>query len=867
MLKKITPLSLLFLFLTLAISAPCALAQATLGDYLPDGETYDPSVPQPADVIGHEVGEWHVTHDKLVYYMRALANASARVTIEEYASTYEGRPLILLTITSPENQADIASIKENQAALRNPERSGNLDLSELPVIVNLGYSVHGNEPSGSNASMVVAYHLAAAQSQEVLSLLENSVILIDPSLNPDGLNRFATWVNVHKSNTTVTDPNAREFNEVWPGGRTNHYWFDLNRDWLPVQHPSSRGRIQKFHEWKPNVLADFHEMGSNSTYFFQPGVPERTHPLTPEQNQNLTQAIAEYHADALDEIRELYYTGESYDDFYYGKGSTYPDIQGAVGILFEQASSRGHARENDYGIKTFAYTILNQVTTSLSTLKASLELKEELQEHMRGFFREAVQEARSSRVKGYVVGEADDLGRTWHLAEMLIPHSIEIYELTRDLEAGGTEFQEGKAFVIPAEQLQHKLITAMFERRTAFNDSLFYDVSAWTLPYAMNLPFAELEAGEFSSNLLGDLADDLQVPGGEVVGGRSNYSYLFEWNEYYAPRALYRLQKEGVRTTVASKPFQAITTSGIKDFDFGTIQVPIGIQDEAVTDENLFRIMNRIAANDGITVYSLDRGMTSRGIDLGSPSFQVLEKPSVAILGGEGMNGYEAGEAWHLFDRRFSIPATVMDHKNLSVADLDRYNVLVLVSGNYNALTNREIKKIKEWTDGGGTLIAIREAVRWANREGLTNLEFIEPEGQLEGPRRYVDISDYQGARGIGGSIFNGRLDLTHPLGYGYKDENIPLFRNSTIFMKKAQNPFATPVYYSSENPLAAGYISDENLERVQGSASVIVSRRGSGRVISMIDNPNFRAFWFGTQKLFMNAVFFGDTISPSSTN
>jgi hypothetical protein len=268
MLKRVLLLSL-FGF----IAASVALGQVTLDYYLPEDETYDPAIPTPKSVIGHEVGEWHVTHDKLIGYMRAVAEASDRITIDEHAKTYEDRPVVLLTVTSPQNQANIDQIRENQKALADPDRSGNLDVSEMPVVIYLGYSIHGNEPSGSNASMVMAYHLAAAQSEEALSMLDNSVILIDPSLNPDGLNRFATWVNMHKSHTTVTDPNAREYNEVWPGGRTNHYWFDLNRDWLPVQHPSSRGRIHKFQEWHPNVLTDFHEMGTDATYFFQPGVP------------------------------------------------------------------------------------------------------------------------------------------------------------------------------------------------------------------------------------------------------------------------------------------------------------------------------------------------------------------------------------------------------------------------------------------------------------------------------------------------------------------------------------------------------------------------------------------------------------------
>jgi hypothetical protein len=210
------------------------------------------------------------------------------------------------------------------------------------------------------------------------SLLNETVILLDPSFNPDGLNRFASWVNTHKSQTLVTDPVSRELNEAWPGGRTNHYWFDLNRDWLYVQHPESQGRIAKFHEWKPNILTDHHEMGSNSTFFFQPGVPSRINPLTPQKNRELTAKIGTFHARYLDKIGSLYFTEEDYDDFYYGKGSTFPDVNGAVGILFEQASSRGHAQETINGVLSFPFTIRNQVTTSFSTLAAARALRTEL---------------------------------------------------------------------------------------------------------------------------------------------------------------------------------------------------------------------------------------------------------------------------------------------------------------------------------------------------------------------------------------------------------------------------------------------------------------------------------------------------------
>ncbi len=860
--KQIATVFSLIFFLFVAQTAS---GQVSIDYYLPDNISYDESIPTPEDVIGHQVGEWHITHDKLVYYMRAVAEASDRVTYNEFAYTYEDRPLIMLTITSPENHQSIDRIRENHLLLKDPSQSENIDISTMPVIVNLGYSVHGNEPSGSNASLLMAYYFAAAQGEDIDEILENSVILLDPSLNPDGLQRFSTWVNQHKSlYGTVTDPASREYDESWPGGRTNHYWFDLNRDWVPVQHPSSRGRINMFHKWLPNVLTDFHEMGTNSTYFFQPGVPERTHPFTPQRNQDLTMAIAEYHADAMDARQQLYYTREGFDDFYYGKGSTYPDVFGTIGILFEQASSRGHSQESIYGVREFPSTILNQVTTSFSTVKASLELREELLDHMRTFYREAEQEASNSSIKGIVVGDSNDRSRTWHLADLLSHHDIEMYTLDEDFEANGHEFKRGEAIVIPMEQRQFKFIEAMFEQRTEFSDSLFYDISTWTLPYAFNLPFSELSQRQFGSSLMGDRIESPEFPAGQIIGGQSDYAYLFEWDEYYAPRTLYRLQKAGVRTQVASTSFQSVTTQGVREFDYGTILVSLGIQD--VDEEEIYGIIQTAAEEDGLTIYSIQGGLNPAGIDLGSPSFSILEKPETVILGGSGVRGNDVGEIWHLFDQRFHMPITILEKDRLGSTDLNRYTSMIMVEGNYNDLSNGEVEDIKRWVRNGGTLILNRSAINWGEREGLANIEFVEHSEPDTTRRLYAEMSDARGAQVIGGSIFHGLLDLTHPLGYGYNKEEISIFRNSVTFMKPADNPYATPLVYTSD-PLASGYISSENMELIGDTASIIVSSHGSGRVISFVDNPAFRAFWFGTNKLLMNAVFFGDTISGAASN
>jgi len=428
----------------LLLFAGTVRAQVDLSYYLPEGYTYNPSIPTPASVLGYQVGEWHVSHDQVVMYMKALAAASDRIQIEEYGRSYEKRPLLLLTITAPSNFSRLDEIKSHRNDLRDPQAAAPVE--SMPIVMYMGHSVHGNEPSGVNASLLSAYHFAAAN--EIADDLEDMVILLDPAINPDGINRFASWVNSHKSYHMNGDPNNRELNEAWPRGRTNHYWFDLNRDWLPVQHPESRGRIAKIQEWKPNIVLDFHEMGTNSTYFFQPGVPSRNHPLTPKKNFELTEKIATYHAKHLDKIGSLYYTQESFDDFYYGKGSTYPDIQGSVGILFEQASSRGHLQESVHGPLTFPFTIRNQFTTAMSSFEAARDMRVELNQYMQDFYREAMTEANADPISAYIFGSKDDAARVFHLVDIIQQHDIQLFTLIQDVTLYGVEFDAVKSYMV-----------------------------------------------------------------------------------------------------------------------------------------------------------------------------------------------------------------------------------------------------------------------------------------------------------------------------------------------------------------------------------------------------------------------------------
>lgn len=851
--------------LALCVSVSAGMAQTDLSYYLPEGVRYNPDIPTPKSYLGYEVGEWHVEHDKLVGYMQLLAQVSDRVTIEIIGRTYEQRPLVHLTITSAANQSRIEQIRQNHVAKTYPDQSGSSELQNAPSVVWAGYSVHGNEPSAANAALLVAYHLAAATGPEADAILNNVVVLLDPVLNPDGLNRFAHWVNSNRSKNINADPATREHNETWPGGRTNHYWFDLNRDWLPVQHPESQARIRQFHKWKPNVVLDFHEMGTNSTFFFQPGIPTRNNPLTPKRNFELTAEIAKYNAAGMDEIGSLYYTRQSFDDFYYGKGSTYPDGNGSIGILFEQASSRGHIQESVNGLVTFPFTIKNQFRASLASLKASSEMRQSLNTYQKEFYDTAMREAAASPIKAYVFGDQFDAGRTAHMAEMFTFHDIKMYELASDLRSGGNEFKAGSAFIIPTNQPQFRLITAMFERRTSFEDSLFYDISAWTIPLGYGMPFAELGAGEYRQNLLGSQVSSVNWKRGQVVG-RSDYAYVFEWDEYYAPRLLSSLMQRGLMARVATSEFRLPTTQGVRDFTYGTIMIPVAQQ--SVPSSDIYAMMQEYAARDGVTVYGVNTGLVETGIDLGSPSFALVTNPNTLLLVGSGVNAGSAGEIWHLLDQRFDMPLALVETSAFGRVDLSKYTVLIMAAGNYGSLGANGTERIQSWVRGGGTLIAIESAINWASSNNLITVKNKSREGRSEDARSMPDYADMGAARAGGsipGTIFQAQIDLTHPLGYGYNYRNFSIFKANNIILENTPNPYASPVRYTNR-PLQAGYASVQNQQLVAGAPAVVVSSAGSGRVIGIVDDPNFRAFWQGTNKMFFNAMFFGRTISGGAT-
>ncbi|QED37720.1 zinc carboxypeptidase [Antarcticibacterium arcticum] len=832
---------LLFPILALFSFQVSAQQELDLSYYLPQDITYDPNISTPQEVLGYIPGEWHVSHDLLVSYMRTLANESPRITLENRGTTYEGRPLLLLVITSEENHANLENIRTEHFNLTEPN-SSKINTANMPIVVYQGFSIHGNEASGSNAALLAAYYLAAGQGPKVEETLKNTVILFDPSLNPDGLQRFSYWANTNRSINLNPDPQDREFNEVWPGGRTNHYWFDMNRDWLPVQLPESRARIETFHKWQPNILTDHHEMGSNASFFFQPGIPSRTHPLTPQMNQDLTREIGTYHAAALDKIGSFYYTEEDFDDFYYGKGSTFPDINGSIGILFEQGSSRGHVQETDNGLLTFPFTIRNQFTAALSTLEAAVNMRAKILNFQRDFYNTA----RSTAAKGgYVFGNSKDPNTAWHLAEILKRHQVEVHQITEDFTTDGKAFKKGTAYVIPKNQKQHRLVEAMFEKRTTFTDSLFYDISAWSFPMAFNLDVSE----NLNMRYAGEKIEELQKP---VVPapGKSEYAYLMEWHDYYSPKALNKILNKGLRARLSMQPLE----SGERTFDYGTIMIPV--QNQELNHNELHEFLTEVSKTSNIEIVPVTTGLT-KGVNLGSNQLRPLKAQKVAMIVGDGVTPYDAGEIWHLFDQRYEMHLTKLDVRDLSGANLSSYSDIILPNTRGNALDKSQTEKLKEWVRAGGTLIGYKNAARWFNSNDFMKLDFLENEVKAKNVS-FEESRDFRGAQGIGGAIFNAKLDRSHPVNFGYKNNELALFRDTTIFIKADSTSYFNPIQYTN-TPLLSGYISAPNLKLIANTVPFKKSNMGRGNVILFTDNTNFRGFWFGTNKLLMNAIFFGD--------
>lgn len=847
----------LLLILLLGLAAPPAAAGTAPSINLPyevEGIEYSRDVPEIEDITGIEIGLRHTPSYQLIEYFQAVAEASPRVTLLEYGRTYEGVPLICAVVTSPENHADLEAIRQNNLKLSdNPGQVTPGMLREMPLVAYIGSGIHGNEASGGEASMLLLYHLAAGEGEAVEKTLSEMVILLDPMINPDGRNRFAQWVNGNRGRIATADLDDREHNEPWPGGRGNHYWFDMNRDLLPAALKETGHRLDLYYSWKPQLVTDHHEQGTRSTFFFQPGIPTGNNPNTPRRTIDLTGKIAEYHARELDRLGSLYFSEEVYDDFYYGKGSTYPDINGGVGILFEQASSRALKTIGTDGEMCYSFTIRNQFATMLSTLEAGIDLRLELLENQRNFYLTVDEFVEKSPVKGYLFSDTDDRMLAESFISLLHKHRIKVYRLVQPVEMSGRVYRPGNSWVVPLNQVQGRLVKTLFEEVTEFRDVVFYDVSAWTMPHAYGLQFDSLSQDQ--DELIGpEVRPGDLTRQGQLKGGEADYAYIIKWN-LWGPAALYQILEKGITARAFSAEIEI--GSGVDRVRFIGTSVVVPVQQKAVAAEEVHQAIRETVSSYPVEVIAAGSGISVRGPYLGSNSGNQIRKPKIALITGAGTNSRESGAAWYILDSVMGIPVSLLDRDRLPSVDLDKYNCLVVPSGSYQSWGEAEIKKIREWVSAGGTLIAVRNAVNWAITSELIDEEMVEEEkADIDVP--YGEVGKERRSRAISGSIFETALDTSHPLAFGLP-ESLPVFRNHNQKLKASTAPGANVAVYSKD-PLLSGYFPDEEQGRLDGTASIVARKSGSGSVILFLDDPNFRGHWWGTARIFLNAVFFGDS-------
>jgi len=856
------------LTVTMSVILTLTARAAPIETFQIEGVDYDPAITTPDDFIGYGLGDKPVRHDIMVGYLRTLARQSPRIMAETIGKTHEGRPILSLVISSPDNLENIETIKEQHKARLSGEAAANND---GPVVVWLNYGVHGAESAGMDAAIPTLYHYAAAQGEEIDALLKDTVIVMIAIFNPDGHSRRINHVYTFDGTVSVTDRNHVAHN-LWIEARTNHYWFDLNRDWLLLTQPEARAWIKTWHDWKPNVSADFHEMGSDSTYYFHPGEPKRKNPLIPERARELLSTIAEGHADYLDGAGELYTSEEGFDNFYIGKGSTYPSINGSVGILFEAAAARGGEVETENGIRTYDQNIRIHFNTSLTTVSRAYKNREALLSYQRSFFSDALRKARADERKAFVFSAGDDEARAAAFVRLLKSHAVDVFHLGQDLEIDGQTFPTAQSFIVPTSQRQYTMIRGIFDTVTEFEEAIFYDVSGWTLPLAYDLNLVALDAFRAGRNLIGDPVGDLTVSDDTPERGR--YGYIFSWADYYAPRALYRFMEAGAKPRVLLREKTLVVGDSEKTFPAGSIFIPANTRlsvDERIDGDVLFDVAKKAASLDGVEIHGLSSGNASPGVgDLGSRgSVGTIRMPRLLLLFDDYGTRYGAGQLWHLIDHKMEIPVTLMRLDVAEQIDLDGYTH-ILLPGSRRPVNDALSKKLEGWARAGGTLVATKQAALQMQKawfgEGENNGEAGQTtngDAEESGRAFYREKQVKDAEHLIGGALFESLLDQSHPIGFGFLDPSIATMKTMETPLLPAKDPYAGVALYA-KTPLLSGYASDRRKSELAGTPSVVAERLGRGSVILFADDPAFRATFLGADRLVLNAVFFGDQFSSA---
>lgn len=816
-------------------------------------------IQSPSQFLGYEIGERWTPHHHVMNYVKHVAEESEWVTLQQYGYTNEHRELVYMVVTAPENHANIEEIRTNNlklTGLQDGEPTGN-----LKGIVWLSYNIHGNETSSSEAAMLTLYELIRSGNQQAQEWLSKTVVIMDPMVNPDGRERYVNWYNQMVGAEVNPSMDAREHHEPWPGGRPNHYLFDLNRDWAWQVQVESQQRYQVYKQWMPHIHVDYHEQGFNSPYYFAPAA-EPLHTAISDWQQEFQTLIGKNHTTYFDEEAWLYFTRERFDLFYPSYGDTWPTFHGAIGMTYEMPghSLSGLAAERAVGdTLTLKQRATQHFTTGISTVETAANYSEKMIEEFKNYFDKA-QNDPVGQYKTFVIKADNSKDNLYNLLSDLDSKEITYGRSGASTTIDGYNYTTGQNervsiteddILVNVNQPQGNLVRVLFEPNPELSDSLTYDITAWEAHYRFGV---EGYAIESRINPSGDVQAD-EFADFEITSSEKPFAYIMEWNSMHDARFLAEIMRKNVKSRFSEIPFE------VEGVSFKSGSLVITRKDNKNLGDSFDSIVREAAETYRRSLYGSSTGFVTSGSDFGSSNVRFIETPNVAILMGEGTSSLNAGEIWHFFDQQLGYPATLIHTHSVSRTNLSKYDVLIMPSGSYTgALNDSDIESISSWTRDGGTLLTFGTTNRiLAGRDGF-QLERKTAERDEEEPsvqeqlQPYGDRSRRSASNRTPGSIFRVTLDTTHPLAFGYSDTYFALKSDASAFsyLNSGWN-----VGSVQEDAHMSGFVGVDAKSNLEHTLSVGVQRHGSGQVVYFVDNPLFRGFWENGKLFVANAIFF----------
>ncbi|HTH83030.1 MAG TPA: M14 metallopeptidase family protein [Mucilaginibacter sp.] len=811
--------------------------------------TFAQKIQTPSEFLGYQLGSQFTYQYRIVEYFKYIAAQSKNVRLEQYGTTNEGRPLIAMFIASDDNIGKLGEIRKNNLGLAGLDNTK--PTTNAPVIVWLSYNVHGNEPCSSEAAMQTLFDMVDPANSAVKGWLKNTVVVIDPCLNPDGHERYVNFYNSVEGSTPDANPASREHAEPWPGGRVNHYYFDLNRDWAWQTQKETQARVSLYNSWLPQVHVDFHEQGYNAPYYFAPAAEPFHRDITAWQKEFQT-TIGKNNAKYFDKNGWLYFTKEEFDLLYPSYGDTYPIYNGSIGMTYEQGGiAAGLAITTRNGaVLTLAERIAHHHSNSLSTIETASANAQRAVDEFKKYF----DNSRSNPVgeyKTYVI-KNDNQDKINTLAQMLRRNDIQ-YTYGVKSTASGYDYISGKTktfdiqttdMVISAYQPKSVLLHVLLEPKTFVTDSNTYDITAWSLPYAYGLQAYGLkEAIKTAPQKVVDVT--LSPPPSSPAVKSHAYAYVSAWQSVNDAKFLAALLKKNIKVRYAETPFEA----GGKKFGAGSLIIArAGNESDSFDDD----VINTAQAC-GRELTPLGSGFVEKGVDLGSSFIRYIHPPRLMLITGDGVSTEKMGEIWHFFDQQLNYPISLVRYKDINRTKLGDFDVIIFADGNYGDFPS---ERIQNWVRDGGKLIALENAVeQLAGKTGFDiKKRAIDTIKGKPSVKKYADRNRDAIESTIPGAIYKLNLDNTHPLGFGYPEYYYSLKLSDDIYDYLGDNGWNVGTV--KKDGYISGFVGQKSINKIKNGLLLGVQNMGRGQVVYMVDDPLFRSFWENGKLLFSNAVF-----------